>query len=345
MTDKLKVGIVGLVHDHVWEVLKQLKNIENAEITCVADMNDSLLAKVKERFGVKNLYKNYEDMLKKEKPDAILVYTENSRHAEITEVAAERQIHVMVEKPMAANLEQAERMLKASQKAGITLMINYPTSWWPAIRHAYTLAKEGRIGKIYMVRYRAAHKGPKEIGCSPYFYKWLYDAELNGAGALMDYCCYGAVKCRWILGVPEKVTAIGGTYIRDYLTVEDNAILLMGYKKAVGIAEASWSQIGEGLPPRYTLILNGGEGVIAAGMGLKLRICTSDEEGWKYLEVPKLKVGMRNGPEHFVTCIMEDKPVDDMLSPVVNRDAQAILEAGLISMREDRTVYLKELLE
>ncbi|HIE14748.1 TPA: Gfo/Idh/MocA family oxidoreductase [Candidatus Bathyarchaeota archaeon] len=342
MAGELKIGVIGLVHDHVWEILEQFKDLPDAVITSVADVNPPLLSKVKEHCGVKKTYTNYEDLLKKEKVDAVLVYTENSRHAEITEAAAERGIHVMVEKPMAANLEQAERMFKASHRYGIKLMINYPTAWFPAMRYEYSLAKEGRIGKVYMVRYRAAHEGPKEIGCSPYFYEWLYNPELNGAGAFMDYCCYGANMCRWILGVPEKVTALGGTYVRDYLTVEDNAILLMGYPKAIGIAEASWSQIGEGIPPRYTLILNGSEGVMAAGKAA-LKVYTAENKRWEELDVPPLEAGRRNGPEHFTRCILEDKPVDDLLSPLYNRDSQAILEAGLTSMKEERTVHLSEL--
>jgi len=340
MADRLKIGVVGLVHDHVWGILKEFKKIEAAEVTCASDVNEPLLAKVRE-LGVKKTYKSHEELLSKEKIDAVIVYTENSRHADVTELAAERGLHVMVEKPMAANLEQAERMLRASKKYGIKLMVNYPTAWYPTFTEAYKLANKGLVGRVYQVRYRAAHEGPKEIGCSPYFYNWLYNAELNGAGAFMDYCCYGANMCRWILGIPEKVVALGGTYVRDYLTVEDNAVLLMGYKKAMGIAEASWSQIGEGVPPRYTLIINGSEGVIAAGRELK--IYTAEKKTWETITPSPLEKGRRNGPEHFVTCIREDKPVDDVVSSIYNRDAQAILEAGLISMREDRTVYLSEL--
>ena len=340
MVDRLKIGVVGLVHDHVWGMLDEFRKVDGAEVTCASDVNEPLLDRVRE-LGVKRTYKSYENLFSGEEIDAVIVYTENSRHADVTERAAEEGLHVMVEKPMAANLEQAERMLKVSRKCGIKLMVNYPTAWYPTFREAYRNANEGLVGRVYQVRYRAAHEGPKEIGCSRYFYEWLYNKELNGAGAFMDYCCYGANMCRWVLGVPERAVALGGTYVRDYLTVEDNAVLLMGYQKAMGIAEASWSQVGEGVPPRYTLIINGSDGVIAAGK--QLRVYTAEKKGWETLEPPPLERGRRSGPEHFVTCIREDKPVDDVVSPICNRDAQAILEAGLISMQEDRAVYLREL--
>lgn len=340
MAEKLKIGVIGLVHDHVWGILNQFGKVPEAELTCAADVNEPLLSKVR-ALGVKT-YRSYDTLLAKEEIDAVIVCTENSRHAEITELAAEKGLHVMVEKPIAANLEQAESMLRASKKHGIKLLVNYATAWYPTFREAFKLANEGSIGRVYQARYRAAHEGPKEIGCSSYFYEWLYDKDLNGAGAFMDYCCYGANMCRWLLGVPEKAVALGGTYVRDYLTVEDNAVLLMGYKKAMGIAEASWSQIGEGVPPRYTLVINGSEGVIAAA-GRELRIYTKEKKEWETVEAAPLQKGRRSGPEHFVTCIRKDKPFDDVVSAPLNRDAQAILEAGLISMREDRTVYLHEL--
>jgi len=335
----VRVGIIGLVHDHIWKILSEFREIEDAEITCASDVNLPLLVKVKE-FGVKNTYQSYQKLLSEEKLDAVLVYTENSHHVNVTELAAEKGLHVMVEKPMAANLDQAERMLNTSKKNGINLMINYPTAWYPTFMEAYKLASQQSLGHVFQVRYRAAHEGPKEIGCSPYFYEWLYDKELNGAGALMDYCCYGANLCRWILGLPEKVFTLGGTYVRDYLKVEDNALLLMAYKKAAGIAEASWSQIGEGVPPRYTLIINTNEAVIVAGK--KLKIYTAEKQ-WETLKPSLLKKGEQNAPEHFITCIQEDKPLREIVSPQFNLEVQAILEAGVVSMQEDRAISLHEL--
>ena len=340
MRKKVRIGIVGLVHDHVWGVLNQFVALENAEVTCAADMNEPLLKKVKD-LGVKKTYKRYEDLLADEKIDAVIVYTENSRAADVTEAAAEHGLHVMVEKPMAASLEQARRMYRAAERSGVRLMVNFPTTWSPVVRHAGKLAQEGVVGRIYQVRYRAGHEGPKEIGCSRYFYEWLYDEELNGAGAFMDFCCYGANICRWILGVPEKALALGGTYVRDYLTVEDNAVLLMGYEKAMGIAEATWSQIGSGGPLQYPLMLKGSEGTIAAGQDLQ--VYTSEKQCWEKVEPPPLEKPNQNGPEHFVTSILQEKPFEDSVSASHNLDVQAILEAGLVSMREGRAVSLNEL--
>lgn len=233
-------------------------------------------------------------------------------------------------------------MRRAAEKSGTKLMVNYPTTWHPATKHACKLAKQGAIGQVYQVWRRTGHEGPKEIGCSPYFYEWLYDAKLNGAGAFMDFCCYGVNLCRWILGVADKATALGGTYVKDYLTVDDNAALLLGYKKAMGIIEGTWSQIGHGGPIQYPFVVRGSEGTIAAG--LDVQVYTAEKGNWEKIEPMPLEEGAQNGPQHFVKCLLEDRSFEDTVSPSFNVEVQAMLEAGLISIRENRTVPLSELI-
>jgi predicted dehydrogenase len=182
VSKKLKLGVVGLVHDHVWGLLQQFREISVVEIKAVADPNQELIDRVIDMFGIKEKYHNYGEMLAKAELDAILLCNENARHADVVEIAAEKGIHVMMEKPMAATLAQADRILRAENNYGIKVMVNYPTAWNPAIRHAHKLVNEGKIGNIFHIRYRGAHAGPKEVGCSPYFYDWLYDIKLNGGG-------------------------------------------------------------------------------------------------------------------------------------------------------------------
>ncbi|MGQ9629185.1 MAG: Gfo/Idh/MocA family protein [bacterium] len=255
-----RIGVIGLVHDHVWGLIRQFQDSGMAEIVAAWDENPPLLGKISREHGVQKNYPDYMDLLKQEKPDAVLVATENNRKVEIVKAAAKRGIHVMTEKPMAATLKEADTMLKAAERGGITLMVNWPTAWSPAIQMAYDIVKKGTIGRVYQMRYRGAHAGPKEVGCSKYFYEWLYSREKNGGGALIDYCCYGANLCRWFLGRPQSVTGVAGRLVKDYIDVEDNAILLLRYPNAIGIAEASWSQIGDA--PTHGPIINGSKGTI-----------------------------------------------------------------------------------
>jgi predicted dehydrogenase len=176
MTETMKIGILGLVHDHIF-LMNEINNfqaIENVEVTCAADVNEALLKKAC-NMGVKRTYKDYKEMLVREDLDAVGVYAENYLHGEYTEAAAENGLHLLVEKPMAANLEIAQKMFDAAKKKKVKLMINFPPLWSPALRHAIKMAQDGNIGNIFELRFRAAHNGPKEMGCTPYFYKWLYN--------------------------------------------------------------------------------------------------------------------------------------------------------------------------
>jgi predicted dehydrogenase len=346
MTETMKIGILGLVHDHIF-LMNELNNfqaIENVEVTCAVDVNEPLRKKAS-NMGVTRTYKDYREMLATEDLDAVAVYAENALHGVYTEAAAEKGLHVLVEKPMAANLEIAQKMVDAAQKNHVKLMINFPPLWSPALRHAIKMAHDGNIGTIFECRFRAAHNGPKEMGCTPFFYNWLYDEKLNGAGAFMDFCTYGAMYSRWVLGVPEKVTAIGGNYVKDYIApLEDNAILLMAYKRALGIAEASWNQIPPGEGPLYSLILRGNQGTIAASFDKGVK-AWMEGGAWTDVKIPPLETGHQNAPEHFVSCIRENQPFIDPASAINNLQSQAALEAGLISLKQDRTVYLTEVLK
>ncbi len=346
MVEKMKIGIIGLVHDHIF-LMNEINNfqaIENVEVTCAYDANEPLLKKVS-NMGVKRTYKDYKEMLAKEDLDAVGVYAENYLHGEYTEAAAEKGLHVLVEKPMAASLKIAQRMVDAAKKNNVKLMINFPTLWFPAARHAIKMAQDGNIGNVFEVRFRAAHNGPKEQGCTPYFYGWLYDEKQNGAGAFMDFCTYGAMYSRWVLGVPEKVTAIGGNYVKDYIApLEDNAILLMAYKRAMGIAEASWNQIPPDEGPLFSMLLRGSKGTIAASFSKGVK-AWMEGGNWTDVKIPPLEKGHQNAPEHFVSCIRENKPFIEPVSATNNLQSQAALEAGLMSLKQDRTVYLKEVLK
>lgn len=345
MSCSINLGIAGLVHDHVWSLLNQFKEIEEVKIEAAADPNPPLLEKVKGLYGVKYVYTDYLEMLSKHDLDAILLCTENSRHAEVVEVAAERGIHVIMEKPMSANLEQAERIVRATEKHGIKVVVNYPTTWSPAIQEAYKMVKEGKIGNVFHIRFRGAHAGPKEVGCSPYFYSWLYNRELNGAGALIDYCCYGVNLALWFLErTPESVLGVMGTLARTYLEVDDNAIIIMDFKNAFGIAEACWSQVGP--HPGHGPIINGVDGSLIVDEEGKLHFYSVKTKGdyrniqYKLIETPMPPKGWRNGPEYFVERIKKDEKIEAPLDVRFNRNVQEVLEAGLYSALRGKKVDL-----
>jgi len=193
------------------------------------------------------------------------------------------------------------------------------------------MAQVGELGQLWQVRYRAAHQGPVELGCSRQFCEWLYDAELNGAGALMDYCCYGAVLAEVLLGQPESVSGLRvRTGLKPDLALEDNAVLLLKYPHALATTEASWTQIGHLTSYSATIYGNKGTVQIEPGHDGRILHATAEHPDGIALHVAAQPDHLRNASTHFLAAIddpaMEIHPLCDAGHGL---NAQRILEEGI----------------
>lgn len=340
MSAPLRLAVLGLTHDHVWGNLAALQDLPEGTLVAAADPNLPLLDRIRTETGCESLFEDYEDLLDQTDLDAVYVFGDNATGAEMAIAAAEQGLHVMVEKPMAADLGGAIQMVAAARANDVKLMVNWPFAWNPNLQHAWDLARTGAIGTLFGTKYRAAHAGPKELGCTPYFYNWLYDAELNGAGALMDYCCYGAAMARYLLGQPSRVNGVAGQLVKDYITLDDNAIIVMQYPRAMAVTEASWTQIGH--LTSYETVIYGTEGTLFVERygGGRVLMATREHDDGIEMAVPEPADHLRSGSAYFLHCIANDLPIEGICSAEVGRDAQEILEAGLLSSTYGEAVSL-----
>ncbi len=337
----MRMGFIGLSHDHVWDLLPEIAACEHVELVAAASTKPPLLERIGKEFGV-NTYTDSTEMAAGETLDAVCLFGDNRAGSEEGVKALERGWHVLIEKPLAADLEGANQLLQTADTTGKRLMVNWPIAWWPGVQHALHLAQTGEIGEVWQVRYRAAHQGPKEMGASEYFCDWLYDPNRNGGGALMDYCCYGAVLSRALLGRPHSVTAVSGNLVKTDLDAEDNAVLLMQYPKAISIAEASWTQIDKAT--NYHTQIYGTEGTLLAppGDGPLLLATPKHPEG-KVVDMPEAPAHLKNPISHFLHCLDNDTAFQPLCRPGHCRDAQEILEAGMQSASTGSKVDLPQL--
>ena len=330
-SEKTRIAALGLDHDHVWTVAAELLARSDAEIVAAADADPELRARAEAELGVPT-YADHVELLDRERLDGVYVYTDNRTSAGLAIDAASRGLHALVEKPIAADRSDAERMIAAAQRHGTRLMINWPFAWWPNLQRAIEMVqKEDAIGRLWQVRYRAAHEGIVAMGHSRQFADWVEDRERAGGGALVDYCCYGAVLARVLLGQPDSVSALAGNCCRDDIAVEDNAVILMRYPRAMAIAEASWTQHGK--LGAYAPALYGERGSLLvgprAGGGL-LRADLEDPAGVE-IEVPPAPEHLSNASAHFLWGIRSGESFTALCDPAICRDATAILDAGLAS--------------
>ena len=326
---KFRLGVVGLSHDHIWDVLPYARGQANVTIVAAADPHATLRERAEREFGCV-AYADYRNMLDGESMDAVLVYADNATGADLAEMAAARGLHALVEKPMAASQAGADRMLAAASANETRLMVNWPFAWWPQMQHALAMAGSGAIGDIWQVRYRAAHAGPAEVGCSEFFCNWLFDPQRNGpGGAYMDYCCYGALLAQVLLGRPESVWATADQLVKvQTCPVPDNAVLVMKYPRGIAMSEGSWSQIGK--MSAYLTLIYGTRGtlMLEPRVGGRLLLATAEVPEGVEVPVPEVAAEMANPLAHFLHGIESGNPFCSLCDPHVCRDTQEILERG-----------------
>lgn len=339
MPEALRIGVLGLTHDHVWGNLDELAAADGGVLVAAADPHQPLLDRVRQEHDC-TVYTDYEALLDTEDLDAVYVYSDNAAAVKLVEMAAAGKLHAMVEKPMAANLEGADRMLAAVRNGGVRLMINWPFAWWPQLQRAISLAGDGDIGDLWEVKYRAAHSGPREEGCSDFFCDWLYDPDRNGAGALIDYCCYGALLARAILGVPSRVFGVAGRLCKEDITVDDNALIVMAYPRAMALSEASWTQVGS--LSAYLTVIHGTRGtlLVEPRRGGRLLRATGEEPAGVEVEVPASPAHMQDASHHFLHCLAAGEDFTTLCADRIGRDTQEILEAGLLCVGDGAEVSL-----
>jgi predicted dehydrogenase len=183
-------------------------------------------------------------MLKKTRPQAVVTYTNTRDHRGVVEICARHGVHVMMEKPLAISIADGRAIDKAAKRGKVHVLVNYETTWYRSNRAVYDLVHDKAIGDIRKIVVHDGHRGPQEIGVQPEFLAWLTDPTLNGAGALFDFGCYGAVLATWLLDGrrPDTVTAVTQQIKPNlYPRVDDEATIILTYPKAQVIIQASWN--------------------------------------------------------------------------------------------------------
>lgn len=242
----LRVAIVGLVHDHVSGFLAQLPQHRDVELVGIAEPDPALQAKYQKKYALADslFFKDPAKMIEERHPDALLAYTPIADHRRIVEIGGRYGVSVMVEKPLTISLEDALAIRKIAQEKHIHVLVNYETTWYMSNKAAYDEAMGQKIGEIRRVVVHDGHQGPKEIGVSPDFLKWLTDPEQNGAGALYDFGCYGVDLMTWLMRgeTPETVTAVVN---RDkpeiYPHVDDDSTIVLQYPHTQAVIQGSWN--------------------------------------------------------------------------------------------------------
>ncbi len=249
----LRVGIIGLTHDHVRSFLGGgglvpaggILSRPDVQLVGIVESDRKLFEAYAARYHLAaSLYfPTVAAMVAATHPDAALIFTPPSEHRRIVEECARLGVSVMMEKPLAYTYSDALAMQRAAAAHHIHVLVDYQTTWERGNTEAMSLLNEGKLGDLVRVVARDGHEGPKAIGVGPEFLNWLRDPAKDGDGALTDFGCYGADMMEAMMHAEQPVSVYAAAHRlqpADYPQVDDDAEIIVSYKSAVAVIEASW---------------------------------------------------------------------------------------------------------
>lgn len=220
MADKTKIGIIGVGSIAQSVHIPALRKHEDVEIVAVCDTREDELNKVADDLGVKYRFDNFEDLIKLDELDAVLICTPNMMHEEPTVKALLSGKHVFVEKPIARNSSEGAAMVAAAKKSGKQLMVGYCWRWNPGAAALKRFIDAGDMGEIYYGRVQAMRRrGIPGWGV-------FTQKDKQGGGPLIDIGCHLLDLTLWLMGHPKPVSVSGLTYAK--FGHRDDIIGLMG---------------------------------------------------------------------------------------------------------------------
>ena len=314
---KLRVGVigVGMGAGHV----KGYREHPQAEVVALADINSERLKAAGERLEVEKLYETADGMFENEDLDVVSVATPNVSHRELTLKGFEAGCHVLCEKPMAMNAQEARDMIAASEGAGKRLMINFSYRFNPHAQVVKKQVESGLLGEIYY----AQTLWHRRRGI-PGFGGWFGRKAMSGGGPLIDLGVHRLDLALWLMGYPKPKWVMGSTYNhiasalakeagKDY-DVEDLAVGMVKFENGATLEiEASWAANVEEREKMETRLLGTEGGCFFTNLDegyskweVKFFI---QRDGQQFDMEPHEPIqGGKSPMHHFIDCIVNDRP-------------------------------------
>jgi predicted dehydrogenase len=343
----LRLGVIGLTHTHVHWILGRPTD-DKVVIAGIVESNTDLARRYMQQHGLSMdlVYASMDELIEKAKPDAVAAFGSIEEHLGVVEKFAPLGIHVMVEKPLAVNMEHAKKMEAISKKNGIHLLTNYETTWYPSVHTANDWLQKDSIGSLSQLIIRDGHRGPLKIGINSEFLEWLTDPIKNGGGAITDFGCYGANIATWMMKGERPSRVIGVTQQlqrENNPKVDDESTILLVYENAKATIQASWNwPIG-----RKDMEVYGRKGVIYADNRNDLRKRMA--VGYDGFTETTNKLNERPAPfhdpfAHFAAVIRKEiiLPPYDLSSLENNMIVMEILDAARRSAAKGKAVQLRK---
>lgn len=204
--EKIRVGIIGLGFGGE-TALKGFKLLPNVEVVALAGLEEDRLAYLGDTYGITNRYRDYQDLLANVQLDAVSIGVPNALHAPIALAAFEHELHVLCEKPLASNSEEAAAMVEAATKANRVLQVVFNHRERNDVQALKRYIDEGKLGRIYYAKaYWMRRRGIPGSG------SWFVSKKMAGGGPLIDLGVHVLDMALYLMDEPSVLTVSASTY-------------------------------------------------------------------------------------------------------------------------------------
>ena len=237
MATTLRMGIVGcggIAKTHA----AALAAIPEAEFTAVCDVDPIRAQAMAGEYDVPHVFGSVDELMTSGTVDAVCVCTPHPTHAEIVQAAAKAGVHVLVEKPIAVELAEADAMVEAAKAGGITFGGIFQRRFWPASQRLRKAIDDGVFGNLTLGECQVRIWRPRE-----YFARdaWRGKWATEGGGALMNQAVHVIDLLQWFMGPAIEIYGKYGTLQHhEFIDVEDTVVATVVFENgALGIIEAA----------------------------------------------------------------------------------------------------------
>lgn len=321
---KIRIGLIGAgniaQNAHIPAYLKQA----DAELVAVCDLNEQRAKGVAEKYGMKHVTTDYNELVALDDVDAVSICTWNNAHAGAAIAAAKAGKHILCEKPMAMNTAEAEAMMKAVKESGVTFMMGFVNRFRADSKAIKEIQSAGRLGDVYYAKAGWFRRRGTPLG-------WFTDLSKSGGGPVIDIGVHVIDLTWYFMGKPKPVSVSAATYskIGDYKTkgvgrwvafdtdnlvfnTEDSASGFIRFENGATMTfDVSWAINGKDTGV-YSHIFG-----TKAGASLSPLAIYGEEENYLTEATPTVmnENSFENEIRHFLDCVKEGRqpiaPVED----------------------------------
>ncbi|MDA4113192.1 MAG: Gfo/Idh/MocA family oxidoreductase [Thaumarchaeota archaeon] len=338
METKHAVALVGLgkisdAHLQGWREAKEV------QVKIVVDTDGARAGAKAREYGVPEFGTDFQAVLERQDIDIVDLAIPHFLHAPYSIAALKAGKHVLVEKPVATKLSDAEEMIKTAESTGKKLMVAEPIRFSPSHRRAARMIEQGEVGDPFLFNTRAQFYVPPQRfqGTNT---GWRSEAGKIGGGVLLESGIHNIATATFLMGDVESVVAFKGKQTRSEITVEDTISVLFRFESgATGHGSFSWAARWSDYTDDFTVF--GTEGVLGNRPRTgRIFLDKGKGEVREWVET-QVAAGKSEEIKHFLDCIDNDKtPVTSAAEETKNLK---VVLAAYLSATENRPVKIEEL--